>query len=414
MTEGPDEASTLSAAPARSPHARRNMIFAVCALTLVGLAAWLWARSPSANDQAAHRPAVTVGFAKAERADMPVNLNAIGTVQPVTTATVRTQLAGTLFSLHFTEGQLVSKGQLLAQIDPRPFRLALAQARANLARDQAQLALANTDLRRYQALLNQDSIARQQVETQAATVRQFEGTIAADRAAVGSAELNLAYTAIRAPVSGRIGLRQVDLGNYLTPSDASGIAIITQIDPIDVSFSLPQGQLLGIVDATRRGEGLPVVVSGQNGGEMLARGSFLTLDNQIDATSGTVKAKARFANAGGALFPNQFVNISLLTTTLRNAVVAPVAAVRHSGKGDFVFIVQPDQTVKLQTVRTGPSDGTRIVILTGLSAGQSIVTEGADSLDDGAHITLAGHHKSSKGMQGSHGHRTGKPAGTGQ
>lgn len=414
MIEVADNASALSTAPPRSPRARRNAILAACALAMVGLGAWQWAKSRGTNDQAAHRAAVTVGFAKAERADMPVNLNAIGTVQPVTTATVRTQLAGTLFSLHFTEGQLVSKGQLLAQIDPRPFRLALTQAQANLARDQAQLALANTDLRRYQTLLNQDSIARQQVETQAATVRQFDSTIAADRAAMGTAELNLAYTAIRAPVSGRIGLRQVDLGNYLTPSDANGIAIITQLDPIDVSFSLPQGQLPAIVDATRRGEGLPVVVSGQNGGERLARGSFLTLDNQIDATSGTVKAKARFANAGGALFPNQFVNISLLTTTLRNAVVVPVAAVRHGGKGDFVFIVQPNQTVRLQTVRTGPSDGSRIVILAGLSAGQTIVTEGADSLDNGAHITLAGHHGLGKGMQGSHGHRTGKPAGTGQ
>jgi multidrug efflux system membrane fusion protein len=401
----------------RSPRSRRNAWLALLALIIVGGLVWHFARSAGsgAKQDSSRQRAATVGIARAVRSDMPVAITAIGTVQPITTATVRTQLAGILFSLHFTEGQIVTKGELIAQIDPRPYQLALSQARANLARDQAQLALANVDLRRYQTLLSQDSIARQQVETQAATVKQSEGTVTADRAAIGTAQLNLAYTAIRAPVSGRIGLRQADLGNYLTPSDANGIAVITQTDPIDVNFALPQGQLPGIAEAAGRGEGLPVTVSGQNGGAVLAQGRFLTLDNQIDTTSGTVKAKARFPNPAGALFPNQFVNVSLLASTVHQAVVVPVSAVRHGANGDFIFLLQPDRTVKLQTVRTGPSDTTRIAILSGVEAGQTVITEGADSLDDGSHVTLANHHGSGeqKGQADQH-HRHGKSTGTDQ
>ncbi len=368
---------------------RRNVVVVIAALVIVGLLAWFLTRGGDERTGRG-RPPATVGTAKAALADMPVTLTAIGTVQPIVTATVRPQLSGTLFSIHFTEGQMVSKGQLLAQIDPRPYRLALSQTQANLARDEAQLNLARVDLNRYQTLLAQDSIARQQVDTQAATLKQLQGTVAADRAAIGTARLNLAYTAITAPVSGRVGLRQADIGNYLTPGDANGIAVITETTPIDVGFSLPQNQLPIIQQKLGRNVPLKVTARDQAGTAVLAEGRFLTLDNQIDPTSGTVKAKARFANPDGSLFPNQFVNVTLLADTLRQVVTVPVSAVRHGAQGDFVFLLQPDRTAKLQLVKTGPSDGTKVVALSGVRAGQSIITEGADSLDDGSSVTLAG------------------------
>jgi multidrug efflux system membrane fusion protein len=380
----------------------------VAVLLLIGLAAWYFTHGASKSGRSGRRPATTVGIAKAVPADMPVNLTAIGTVQPIVTATVRTQLAGTLFSIHFTEGQVVRKGQLLAEIDPRPYRLALAQAQANMMRDQAQLNLAKVDLNRYRTLLSQDSIARQQVDTQAATAKQLEGTVAADKAAVGSAKLNLAYTAITAPVSGRVGLRQADIGNYVTPGDANGLVVITETDPIDVSFSVPQNQLPSVQQKLQSGGPMPVVARDQNGTAVLAQGRFLTFDNQIDATSGTVKAKARFGNAGGALFPNQFVNISLLVDTVRNAVTVPVGAVRHGAQGDFVFLLQPDRTVKLQLVKTGPGDTARIAILSGVAIGQTVITEGADSLDDGSSVTLAGDKRGGGAGGGKGGHKGGR------
>lgn len=387
---------------------RRNALIAVAVLLLIGLAAWYFTHGASKSGRSGRRPATTVGIAKAVPADMPVNLTAIGTVQPIVTATVRTQLAGTLFSIHFTEGQIVRKGQLLAEIDPRPYRLALAQAQANMMRDQAQLNLAKVDLNRYRTLLSQDSIARQQVDTQAATAKQLEGTVAADKAAVGSAKLNLAYTAITAPVSGRVGLRQADIGNYVTPGDANGLVVITETDPIDVSFSVPQNQLPSVQQKLQSGGPMPVVARDQNGTAVLAQGRFLTFDNQIDATSGTVKAKARFGNAGGALFPNQFVNVSLLVDTVRNAVTVPVGAVRHGAQGDFVFLLQPDRTVKLQLVKTGPGDTARIAILSGVAIGQTVITEGADSLDDGSSVTLAGDKRGGGAGGGKGGHKGGR------
>ena len=377
---------------------RRNFIITAVVLVLVGLLAWyLTSGGDTSGGQGQRggpggrgRPSATVGTAKAAAADMPVTVAAIGTVQPITTATVRPQLSGVLFSLHFTEGQMVAKGQLLAEIDPRPYRLALAQAQANLARDEAQIALARTDLVRYQTLLSQDSIARQQVDTQAATVKQLEGTTAADRAAIGTAKLNLAYTAITAPVSGRVGLRQADIGNYLTPGDANGIVVITQTAPIDVSFAVPQDKLPQVQAKAAAAGGLPVSAYDQGGVTLLSAGRFLTFDNQIDATTGTVKAKARFPNPDGKLFPNQFVNVAILVDTLRGAVTVPVGAVRHGAQGDFVFLLQPDKTVKLQVVKTGPADQQKIVILSGVALGQTVITEGADNLDDGSEVQLPG------------------------
>jgi multidrug efflux system membrane fusion protein len=376
--------------PASLPHTRRNATLVLIGLVFAGWLIWHFALrgGSAAPPNPRGRPSATVGVAKAELADVPVNLSAIGTVQPVVVATVRPQLAGTLFSIDFEEGQLVTKGQLLAQMDPRPYRLALSQAEGMLRRDQALLAGARADLARYSQLLEQDSIARQQVDTQTATVNQLEGTVAADEAAVGTARLNLAYTSITAPVSGKVGLRQADIGNYLSPSDENGIVVITQTAPIDVAFALPQDQLPTIQERLREQPDLPVTARDKADAVILGRGTFLTFDNQIDATTGTVRAKARFANADGQLFPNQFVNVALLVNTLSRAVTVPLSAVRHGAQGDFVFLLLPNKTAKLSLVRTGPSDDGRTVILSGVNAGDTVITEGADRLEDGARVTL--------------------------
>ena len=380
----PDSTVTEPPAPSRP---WRAILIVIALLAGIAFAA---SRLVGGTAREHGRAAAAVNIAQATRADMPVTATALGTVQPVVTATVRAQLSGVLFKLFFKDGQMVKQGELLAQIDPRPYQLALAQAKANLARDQAQLAAAEVDLNRYQTLLKQDSIASQQVDTQRATVRQLTGTVAADRAAIGSAELNLGYTAIRAPATGRIGIRQVDIGNYLTPSDANGIAVITQLDPIDVSFALPQAQLAAIGRTAGSGAGLPVQARDQNDNGPIATGQFLTFDNQVDVTTGTVKAKARFDNVGNTLFPSEFVNVSMLVNTLKGAVTVPVSAVRHGAPGDFVFVLQPGRTVKLVKVTTGPSDGTRIAILSGLTVGAPVVTEGADGLEDGSSVRLPG------------------------
>ena len=382
----------------RSPHARRNALIVILVLVVVAALAWAMTRG-GGSDQAQSgrggrggrgRVAATVGIAKVTAMDVPQSISQIGTVQPIVTATVRPQLSGNIFTINFREGQVVAKGQLLAQIDPRPYRLALAQAEANLTRDESQLNLARVDLHRYQVLLAQDSIARQQVDTQAATVKQQEGIVAADRAAIGTAKLNLRYTSITAPVAGRIGLRQADIGNYVSPGDANGIAVITQTDPIDISFAVPQGNLPGILARRTTGAALPVTATDQSAQNVIARGSFLTFDNQIDTTTGTVKAKARFPNPGGTLFPNQFVNVTLLVDTLKNAPTVPVTAVRHGTQGDFVFVLQGDHSVKMQPVKQGPSTGTNVAILSGLTLGQTVITEGADNLEDGSKVVLPG------------------------
>ncbi len=382
------------------PSRKRSWVIAlaiVAAFAVVALGArWLAKRG---GDRPNGRPPAAVNLQVAVKADMPVVVNALGTVQPVVTATVRTQLSGVLFEILFKEGQMVRKGQVLAQIDPRPYRLALQQARANLARDEAQLTAARLDLARYTTLLKQDSIASQQVDTQRATVGQLSGTVAADRAAIGTASLNLEYTAVRAPISGRVGIRQVDIGNYLTPSDANGVAVVAQTDPIDVSFALPQAQLAVIGNNAGAGAGLRVDANDQNNNTRLATGQFLTFDNQVDAATGTVKAKARFANAGNVLFPGAFVNISMLVQTLRGVVTVPVSAVRHGSQGDFVFVAKPDNTVKLTLVKTGPSSGDRIAILSGLKAGAPVVTAGADGLEDGASINVGGKRGAGRGQR---------------
>ncbi|MEO8836072.1 MAG: efflux RND transporter periplasmic adaptor subunit, partial [Caldimonas sp.] len=284
----------------------------------------------------------TVGIATAERMNVPVVLDALGTVTPVVTVTVRPQVSGVITKVLYTEGQMVRKGQLLVTIDPRPFEIALQQAVGARQRDESQLDSAKVQLQRYQTLLGQDSIARQDVDTQAALVKQLEGTIAIDRANENTARLNLGYSRIVAPVAGRVGLRPVDTGNYIGAGDATGVAVITQLTPIDVEFAVPQDRVPEIQARVAAGAKLAVAAFDRTRTVKLDDGTFSTLDNQIDTQTGTVKAKARFANARTQLFPNQFVNVRLLLRSQGGAVVVPVTAIRAGADGDFVYVLKDD------------------------------------------------------------------------
>jgi len=348
------------------------------------------------------RPAITVGTAKAVAGAIPIEVSALGTVTPLATVSVNARVAGMLLTVNFREGQLVRKGQLLAQIDPRPFQVAVQQAQGQLLRDQALLTDAKLDLARYRTLKSQDSIAGQQVDTQAALVKQDEATVSSDHASVASAQLNLSFTRITAPVSGRVGLRQIDPGNQITANAATPIAVVTQINPISVVFSLPEEDIPSVTrNAGPKGGGLPVTALDRAGGTVLAQGVLDTLDNIIDTTTGTVKAKARFANAGGALFPNQFVNVTMLVDMLENQVIVPTTATRHGPQGDFVWVLQPDQTVKAVPVKVGPGTAETVSIVSGLNVGQTVITEGGDRLRAGGRVTLPGQRPS----HGAGGHR---------
>ncbi len=335
-------------------------------------------------------PPTTVGVATAERTDMPVWLDALGTVTPSATVTVRAQVSGVLKQVMFREGEMVKAGQVLALVDPRPFEMALMQAQGQRQRDEAQLENAKLTLQRYQTLLQQDSIARQDVDTQAALVKQLEGTVVTDRAAEGTARLNLGYTRITAPVAGRVGLRAVDAGNLVGSSDANGIATITQLDPIDVEFSVPQDRVPDVMARMTQGAALPATALDRTRTQELGQGRFLTLDNQVDVQTGTVRAKARFTNGKAALFPNQFVNLRLLLDTVQGAVAVPITAVRHGSKGDFVYVLNDDRTVNQRAVTRGLATNEKVAITSGLQAGEKVITEGADRLRDGARVQLPG------------------------
>jgi membrane fusion protein, multidrug efflux system len=358
------------------------------------------------------RGATTVGIGVATRADLPVILDALGTVTPSVTVTVRPQVSGVLTSVPFTEGQMVKKGQLLATIDPRPFEIALQQAIGARMRDEAQLENGRVQLQRYQTLLGQDSIARQDVDTQAAAVKQLEGTIVMDRANENTARLNLGYSRIVAPVAGRIGLRPVDSGNYIGAGDAGGVAVITQLNPIDVEFSVPQDRVPEIQASVAKGATLAVTAFDRTRTRKLDDGSFSTLDNQVDVQTGTVKAKARFANAGNTLFPNQFVNVRLLLRSVEGAVVVPVTALRTGPNGDFVYVLNDDRTVTFRAVQRGVATNDVIAVTKGLQAGERVVTEGGDRLKDGARVQLASERPAS-GASGAFGGRRGASGASG-
>jgi multidrug efflux system membrane fusion protein len=331
-----------------------------------------------------------VGVGVARHADIPVYIDALGTVTPSASVTVTPQVSGVLTQVGFQEGQMVRAGQLLAQIDPRPFQLALMQAQGTLQKDEASLEAANVTLARYQTLLAQDSIARQDVDTQAATAKQLQGTVLTDQAAVGTAKLNLEWTRITAPVSGRIGLRVVDIGNYIAAASSTGIAVITELAPIDVEFAVPQDRIPQLQARIAANGRIAVTAYDRTRTTTLDSGTFLSLNNVSDTQTGTVRAKARFANAKNTLFPSQFVNARILLDTLHDAIVVPVTALRHGPSGDFVYVLNDDHTVTQRAVTQGQSTDDVAAIATGLQVGERVITEGADRLKDGARVTLPG------------------------
>lgn len=328
-------------------------------------------------------PRSPVVVATVAQRDMDVVLNGLGNVTPVSNVTVRAQVSGPLLKVLFKEGQMVKAGDVLAEIDPRPFQAALDQATGQLARDQALLQNARLDQQRYRTLLGQDSISKQQVDTQDALVRQYEGVVKTDEGNVANARLQLGYTRIVAPVSGRIGLRQVDPGNIVNTSDTNGIALITQIQPIAVMYTIPEDNLPSVLKKLNAGEKLPVQAWDRQVRNQLGEGTLLTTDNQIDTTTGTVKLKAVFPNEDGMLFPNQFVNVRTRVDTLKDATVIPVAAIQRGQQGTFVYTVDEASKVKVQVVTLGPGDGSRNAVLKGLEPGQRVVVDGADRLKEG-------------------------------
>jgi len=325
---------------------------------------------------------------KARVGDVNIVQTALGTVVASRTATVRPRVDGLLQNIAFTDGQLVKPGQVLAEIDPAPFQVALDQAEGQLARDRAQLDNARLDLKRYQTLLAQDSVAGQTADQQAALVKQLEGTVKIDQAQVDNARLQLSYTRITAPIGGRLGLRQVDAGNMVRGSDANGIAVITQVQPIGVLFTIPQDVLPSVLKRIGAGEKLPVEAWDREQKELLARGVLVSTDNQIDVTTGTVKLKAEFPNPDGKLFPNQFVNVRMVVDTLRGAVVVPSAAIQRNTQGTLVWVVRDDGTATLRPVKTGPTEGQDTAIASGLEAGERVVTDGVDRIREGAKVEV--------------------------
>jgi multidrug efflux system membrane fusion protein len=385
-------------APAETAPGRRRSSFAwIAIIVALGAAAVLaWQKfehvGPSTNRQensSRHaQPPQAVRVAPVTVGDMPLTIDALGTVTPFETVTIRTQIAGTLQKVGFTEGQIVKSGDFLAQIDPRPYEAALAQAQGQLAKDQALLGQAESDLARYQKLAKQDSIAQQQVADQAALVAQDKAAIAADQAMVKTAELNVAYTHIVSPVTGRVGLRLVDPGNYLQPSDAAGIVVITQIDPISVVFTTPEDNLPKIAARLKSGAKLPVTVLDRDNVHSLATGTLTTYDSQIDVTTGTIRMRATFANPDAKLFPQQFVNVRLLVDTMTGTTLAPNAAIQLGSSGNFVYLLNDNSTVSKRDVIIGPNDGKHTVIISGLKAGEKVVIDGVDRLRDGAKVRI--------------------------
>jgi len=394
LRTAPDPVSRATRVPARS---RRGYWF-LTVLIIAGLAGGGWYLWTQRHNQATPKTATggrsaqaipqPVGFATIDRGNIRIILNELGTVSSLDTVTVQTQIAGQLQEIGFKEGQMVKKGDFLAQIDPRPYIAALEQAQGTLARNQGLLAQAQTNLKRFQTLGRQDSIAQQQVDDQRFLVQQYTGTVQTDQGAVDTAKLNLAYCRILSPIDGQVGLRQVDLGNYVQTSSTTGLVVVTQMQPISVVFSVPEDNLPDIIQRIRSGATLSVEAYDRTNTRLLATGSLHTVDNVIDTTTGTLKLRAIFDNPDEMLYPNQFVNARLLVNTLQDTVRVPVPAVQRGEPGTFVYVVNADNTVSVRPIKVGPVDGNFEAVLSGLNAGDRVVTDGTDRLRDGALVTL--------------------------
>jgi multidrug efflux system membrane fusion protein len=386
---------------------RRNMLLIGLALVVgaAGIGAWLY-YDKSRGSEAVAQPVkgakgrggkggkggdggpIPVVAGVAQMGDIPIYLSGLGTVVPQRTVTVRSRVDGELLRVNFTEGQYVKEGELLAQVDPRPFQVQLDQMEGQLIKDQALLANARIDLERYRTLFKQDSIASQQVDTQAALVQQYEGTVRTDKALVDNARLQLSYARITAPISGRLGLRQTDPGNIVHAADANGVVVITEVQPITVVFTLPQDNLPAVLQRMKGNAKLAVEAWDRGFRARLASGELLTVDNVIDITTGTVKLKAKFANADLALFANQFVNARMLLDTRSGVLTIPSAALQRGSQGSFVYVVKEDNTVSVRPVKLGPADAERVAVESGLAEGERVVTDGMDRLREGARVQV--------------------------
>ena len=385
---------------AKTSSSRRKKILLLLLIILVALLAWrFWPRGSGAPQGAGGPPGGPGGMMMSgptpvhagvvTTADVPVYLTALGTVIPNATVTVTSRVDGQLTKVFFTEGQKVAAGQLLAQIDPRSYEATLAQYQGDLNQNQALLKSAQLTLARYRKLYSQDSLSRQDLDSQIATVGQYSGAIKADQAQIAAAKLNIEFARITSPLSGRVGLRLVDEGNMVHSSDTTGIVTITQTQPAAVTFSVPQSNISTLIKALHKGQSLPAAAFDQDGNSQLATGSVKFISNQIDTSTGSVELKALFANQDEALYPNQFVNMRLQTGTLKNATVIPAQALQLSSDGSFVYVINQDRTVTRKAVKTGPTLGdSQQAILEGVTAGEQVVTVGIDRLSSGSKVSV--------------------------
>ncbi|AXE32083.1 multidrug transporter subunit MdtA [Chromobacterium phragmitis] len=375
---------------AASASSKRLPLILVLIAALGG--GWWWHQhSQNAKEAAARNKGgapAAVGVAEVRTMDAPLQLGALGTVASTYTVTVRSRVDGQLEKIHFQEGQLVKQGQLLAELDARAYQATLTQAEGQLLRDQALLENARLDLARYQQLASQNSISKQQVDTQKALVKQYEGTVKVDQGAVAAAKVNVDYTRITAPVAGRVGLRQVDPGNIVRSSDANGVVTITQTQPINVVFAVPETSLTSVLQAAAADKSLRVEAWDRDNRGKLADGALLALDNQLNTGTGTINIKARFANAKQQLFPNQFVNVKLQLGVRKDAVVVPTEAVQLGKTGSYVYTVGADSTVSIAPIKPGPVSGHHTIVEDGLKPGQRVVVDGVDKLRNGAQVKV--------------------------